>query len=250
MPEFGVEYGTTENEDEYTLTIEGLFDLKTLAMAEPMVITDDFDTIKDLQDEVAVAVIFSLIDGEFAATEIDPATALAAIYADDDFVVADLTEFVDEETVAIDFGYTAITTDAPQAAVNATVITLDFTEFDWADIDMDTMFVPVEFNEDDVKANKWDVVAIEVEVEEDVFEEFYNYELDLDDVVVELDAPQAGVLANFELAMNGEMVVAYNEADEEYVEFAVGYYTAAAYDEKTETVTAYVVKCLFPVEER
>ena len=257
LPEFGVEYGTTENEDEYTLTIEGLFDLKTLEMADPIVITDTYEVVDDIQSDVVVATIFSMLDGEFAATDMDPAEALAAIYADDDFVVADLTEFVDEETVAIGMGLVEITTDAPQAAINATVITLDFTEFDWADIDMDSMFVPVEYDEEDVTANKWDVVAIEVETvaddpeaegDETEVKEFYNYILDLDETVVELDAPQTGIVGNFELAAADKTIVAYNEADEEYVEFRVWYGTAAAYDDKAETVTMYVVKCLFPAE--
>lgn len=259
LPEFGVEYGTTENEDEYTLTIEGLFDLKTLEMADPIVITDTYDVVSDLQEEVQVATVFSMLDGEFAATEMDPAEALAAIYADDDFVVADLTEFVDEETIAIDMGLVDITTAAPQAAINATVITLDFTEFDWADIDMDSMFVPVEYDEADVTANKWDVVAIEVEIPDDpateadetAVKEFYNYILDLDETVVEINEPMSGIVGNFELAVaNGEEfipVVAYDEAAEEYVLYGVEYFTAAAYDDKAETVTMYVVKCLFPV---
>jgi len=255
MPEIGIEYGTTEVEDEYTLTIEGLFDLKTLEMADAIVITGAYDDVDEIADAIGVGDVLSMIDDELAVTGMAPEEALAAIYADDDFAVAELFEFTDEETIGLAFSEDdVISPDAPQAAIDATVITLDLTGFDWEDIDVDNLFTLAEYDQDDVDEFGWDTVAVEIQTagaeteteEDDEYTEFYSYTLDLEDTVVELEAPQTGVVGNFELAMNGVPVVAYDEAADEYVAFQTYIGTAAAYDEDTETVTMYVVKALLP----
>lgn len=244
MPEYGVEYGTTDVEDEYTLTIEGLYDIKAFAAADALVITGTYDEVDEIADLIAEGVVLSMIDDVLAATDASIADALAAIYAEDEYFVEELTHFTDAETVGIT---DVVSVDDAQAKINATVVTFDFTGFDWADIDVDTLYAEVEYDEEAVEANGWDTVA--VEVGEDDVVEYYSYVLDLDEAVVEINEPVTGVVGDFELAMNGATIVAYDEAAEEDVKFTVTYEAVVAYDAETETVNMYVVKTLAAVVE-
>lgn len=240
MPEFGVEYGTTDVEDEYTLTIEGLYDLKEFTAADALVIIGTYDEIDEIADLIAEGVVLSMIDDELAATDDSIADALEAIYAEDEYSVKTLTHFTDAETVGIT---DIVSVDDAQAKINATVVTFDFTGFDWADIDVDNLVVDAKYDGEAVEANGWDTVAVEVESENDVIE-LYSYVLDLDEDVVEINEPVTGVVGDFELAMNGKTIIAYDEATKKDVYFTVTYEAVVAYDVETETVNMYIVKVL------
>lgn len=247
LPETATEYGTTDD-GESTLTISGLFDLKTMEIADDLVITAD--EMDDLDDEEAAVtpwgnLVYLNEDGELSASSKSIATALKEILAeeDDDAFVATVTEWIDDESITVKNG-DVVVTDAANAidgGVNATVITLDLTDIDWdEDVDVDEFFV----GGIDYDADKYDDLGItEIVVKGGLSR--YNYHADIDELVVEINEPTLGLYSQFEIDTAGKTVYELVDINESGVAiYTVDYHTAAIYDEDTETLDLYIVKLI------
>ncbi len=247
LPEYSFEYSVGENEDEYTLVIEGLLDLRDFTVAEPIVLVDTFDVIADLADALEFGAVVTLIDGEFAVSHMDPAEAMAMLRADDDWVPAEVVEFIDGESITVKSGDTVITEAAmPLAGLQVQVVTLDFTGINWEHYDSEYLYVPVNYEEGVYS----EVGAVEIyDVETDSYYEYFQYPLDTEEQDVLLCEPVTGIFSQFEADMEGRSVYGWMAAYEEWeFLFFPELFTVARYNEDLETLELCVLKILVPLE--
>lgn len=242
------EYETTENEDEYVLTVTGLYDLKNLKAADDLVITGtkaEVEALIVVVDGADVAdVLFldengGLTDNGAAPAAVQNAMKLLVSTKAVAYALAEIKAFDDENTIAVDFADTSIVdvdTLTAVSAIDVKVATVDLTGYDWATMDLDTMYVTDAL----VDADKYDGVTVDTFVEGSDTE-YYAYSIDLGAEVVELVAPEADVLDNFAIDMAGKTISVTDEEGDEFL-FTVDFATVAVYDAETDTVSAYVVK--------
>ena len=236
LPTFGVEY-ETEADEECTLTITGLFDLKAMKEAEDIVITAETMTeLKNIVKNFATGdLIYMNANGDLVEENKNLLADKLAYLLGEDYVAADVLSWTDEETIVID----GLTTSKALAGINATVVTLDLTEIDWAkDVDTDNFFLGgVEYD-----AEAYEELGLtEVTVKGGALR--YAYHINLDDVVAEITEPTLGLFSNFEIDNGGQ--ITYELIDENTVGtkiYDVDYFTVATLDEDTDEVTLYVVR--------
>ena len=229
MPDYSVEYEAVAD-DEYSFTVNGLFDLKTNTIADPVVMTGD--TMVEYKYNVG-DILYMNTDGnlEVSNKTIDKAV-LEILRADNEnWFIPTKIDFVDNESITID---DIVKADTAISAINGTVITIDITDYDWSDYDESTFYVKGETFD----ADKYDGV-VEINVAGKVR---YSYQVNLD-TVIEFNEPTVGVFSNFEYDMNG-IAIYHIDNDEYFNLFTSTIYTFACYDKDTTTVDLYVVKLI------
>ena len=236
LPTFGVEY-ETEADEECTLTITGLFDLKAMEEADDIVITAETMTeLKNIVKDFATGdLIYMNANGDLMEEDVAELADALAYLLGEDYVVADVLSWTDDETIEID----GLTTSKALAGINATVITLDLTEIDWKDdVDTDNFFLGgVAYD-----AEAYEELGLtEMTVKGGVLR--YAYHINLDDVVAEITEPTLGLFSNFEIDNGDEIVYELFDENERGREiYDVDYFTVATLDEDTDEVTLYVVR--------
>lgn len=258
--ETNYEYATTENDDEYSITVVGLYDLKNFAADAEVTITGTKSEVDAVVTTLNAAKATGngrvLYLGDDSTLTFNPNTklgdALVALLADTgDFEKATIKNFTDANTIAFNTnlntapaGVDLSTITTAVSAINVKVATADLTDIDWSEIDLDTMYVSSIVNPTTV----YEGIAIDnfVDTNNDgkvdtTDDEYYAYAIDLGTDVADLTAPQADVLDEFVVAMSGKTITVADEDGFTY-SFVVGVNAVAEYDDNTDTVNVYVVK--------
>ncbi len=227
--------------DSCNVTVTNLIDLRTMKTVKQISYT--VDSVKDAPvDLVNGDVLYMSARGE------------AELYADgleDAFVEAvktngvdnrqtftkvnvDKVEFIDDSTIRIDElrldGVSAV------AEINATVLTLDLTDYNTRTYDYNNMALDIPFDEKDNLGN------------EHAFGEKYEYALD-GDMVEEIAEPRSGVLDQLVIASNGETIlIPKADADDFRGAMEATVQITMLADVDDSVVTLYVLKVLYPVD--
>ena len=149
-------------------------------------------------------------------------------------VNVDKVEFIDDSTIRIDElrldGVSAV------AEINATVLTLDLTDYNTRTYDYNNMALDIPFDEKDNLGN------------EHAFGEKYEYALD-GDMVEEIAEPRSGVLDQLVIASNGETIlIPKADADDFRGAMEATVQITMLADVDDSVVTLYVLKVLYPVD--
>ena len=211
-------------EDEYHIIVSDLFDLRTNDFADVVMIYDAMP--KNITYTVG-DILYLNSNGELVDNDDTYVTAMTALLGDG-WAAADI-DFVDHETIGI---VDIIDKNKAVSNIDATVVTIDLTDYDWFDYDDSTFYV----EELDYVADKYEGVA-EINV---AGKEKYHYDIVLD-TVAEINAPTLGVYTNFDKGVNGTTI--YHIENNTYTKlFTSTIHTFANYDEDTNSVDLYIVK--------
>ncbi len=238
LPDFSVEIEML-SDIEYSLTVEGLLDLRTFTVAEPLVIVGEMGMLYDLCMICVGELLYLSEDGELIVTGQSLADAMAAIRGDDWFI-AEVVEFADSESITVKSGGIEITNAAfALTSIDAQVVTLDLTEVNWDHYDLENLYVPVPYEPDVYDS----VVVISVNDND-----YFQYPLDESEREVWIHEPTRGVFSQFEADMAGKEVRCLNSWDESFPMFVPELYTIACYDEDSEKLQLCVLKLLIPMD--
>lgn len=204
----------TNDDDKYVLTINGLFDLKTLKTAKAVKVeVDTYNDAKDVNTAKPGQVLYMNENGEMSLSDKTPAEAASILVNDDDnemFTIDETVDYEDAESITI-VGDRHTLSKADLAIIKIRVITLDVSGVDAKDYDYDRAIVADAV----VTDGKYDGVS----VMEDFAggDRYYFYTL-ADDEDIEIAAPTFGTFDNFVAAMNGKTVLIQG-ADADYGDY-------------------------------
>ena len=276
LADFSAEINT-EKDDEYTVTLYNLFDLRTLKAVESITVTED-SMNKALTHKDYKAGDILHLDDDAKLTKTATTAALAAKKLADNEDNKNVTigsiDFVDGDSIALELTDDAgnvTTVDASKATkINVKVVTLDVADLSADDYDLDnaiiTNILPTDMKGADKlskvfknNAQMQDFKGFKAETDTaDAVETYFNYNYETE-VISEITEPTAGVLDNFVIYMaaNGATILVpgtdvdyaeYNTLDEmtgmtkDYEALTVSLSAYAEYDSDKGTLDMVVFK--------
>lgn len=246
-----VEYERLDD-GSYELTVSGLYNLRTMrTVAAIKLNVDDLDDT-DIEDvDLTGKVIMMNKRGELELTDMDLGEALTEAVnmrsdKDEEFYeITSIPEFVDDSSISITIGDTVLDKKNAVAKINISVATLDATDLDWDQYDIDSIAFAEEYDDE----NPWGVGSIQYSKSKN--DKYYAYELTDINATKNITEPTVGILDQYIIDTAGEtLLVADTEADyfEDAAEVSVQLYACGQFDEDTGIVTIYVLKVLVPAE--
>ena len=253
----GVEYERLDD-GTYELTVSGLYNLRTMrAVSAIKLNVDDLDET-DIEDVNLVGEVLEMDKyGVLRVIEKDPGTALTEAVnmryeyssTDDEryFEITDPVEFVDDSSITVTIGEHVLNKKDAVAKINVTVATLDVTEIDWEDFDINDIAYAVDYDEE--QADEWG--AGSTQYSSSKTDKYYEYVISDLNATENITEPVAGVLDQYIIdTMGGKLLVAAVDGEyyEDAAEVTVRLYACGQFDEDTGVVNVYVLKVLTSVD--